>query len=285
MNCVNHPENPVSAYCQNCGKAMCANCVRSVSGVIYCEPCLAERLGMGSAAPGTGIPGVFAPQSGPNPGVAFGLGFIPGVGAFYNGQFVKGLIHVVVFVILIGITSHIGVFGILIAAWVIYQVFDAYHTARARRDGTPLPDPFGLNDLGAKFGIPNPTTGPGPIWGHRPSQNPVPPPPASGFAPSAGFTDPYAPPYSDVPPPPGVVPPPPVASGLCSRRRPTGAVILIVLGVIFLLNSMDFFHFDWFGHLWPVLIIAFGVFLFLDRSRRQPPRPPMPPSQTPGGPR
>ena len=31
-NCVNHPEIPVAAYCQNCGKALCATCVRSVAG-------------------------------------------------------------------------------------------------------------------------------------------------------------------------------------------------------------------------------------------------------------
>ena len=33
---------------------------------------------------------------GASPGLAFLLGFIPGVGAIYNGQYVKGLIHVVV---------------------------------------------------------------------------------------------------------------------------------------------------------------------------------------------
>lgn len=91
MNCANHPDAPVSAYCQNCGKALCTNCVRSVSGMIYCEPCLAARLGIGgaaaaggSAASAPGIPGVVAP-AGPNPGTAFALGFIPGVGAMYNG--------------------------------------------------------------------------------------------------------------------------------------------------------------------------------------------------------
>lgn len=268
MNCANHPENPVSAYCQNCGKPMCADCVRNVAGVIYCEPCLAERLGIGSAPnPGAGVPGVFA-ESGPNPAAAFVLGFIPGVGAFYNGQFIKGLVHVLVFVILVGITSHVGIFGILIAAWIAYQVFDAYHTARARRDGLPLPDPFGLNEFGSRFGMPNPTTGPGPIWGRRPPQNPV-PPPASGVVPPAEPAGPGMPPYSNVPPPPGVMPP--SAYGCCSRRRPTVAVILIVLGVLFLLSSMNFFNFNWFGKLWPVLIILFGVFLFLDRSRKLPP--------------
>jgi TM2 domain-containing membrane protein YozV len=285
MNCVNHPESPVAAYCQNCGKALCTNCVRAVAGVIYCEQCLAARLGIGGAAAeaGTTYPvGVVAP-SGPNPGTAFALGFIPGVGAMYNGQFIKGLVHVLVFVILIGITENHGIFGLFIAAWVVYQVFDAYHTAKARRDGLPLPDAFGLNELGTKLGIPNPLGGPGNFGGPGgiggPRVPPPPPgagfPPAAGFAPAAGFTDPYAQPYSAVPPMPPV--PPGIDPGLPPRRHePVGAMILIGLGVLFLLNSLDIFHFDWIGRLWPLLIIGFGVLLFVRRSREIPPPPPPP---------
>jgi TM2 domain-containing membrane protein YozV len=285
MNCVNHPENPVAAYCQNCGKALCTTCVRAVSGVIYCEQCLAARLGIGGsgAVPGASpvYPGVIAP-AGPNPGTAFALGFIPGVGAMYNGQFVKGLVHVLVFVILIGITQSHGIFGIFIAAWVVYQVFDAYETAKARRNGLPLPDPFGLNELGAKLGIPNPLGGPT-SHGFTAHVPPVPPPPgagfppAAGFSPAAGFTDPYAqPPYAAVPPVPPV--PPGFDPGLPPPRRhePVGALILIGLGVLFLLNTLDIFHFDWIGRLWPLLIIAFGALLFIRRSREIPPPPPPP---------
>ncbi len=304
MNCVNHPENPVAAYCQNCGKALCTSCVRSVAGVIYCEQCLAARLGIGGAGPttsaGTGVgpvPGVIAP-SGPNPGTAFALGFIPGVGAFYNGQFIKGLVHVLVFVILIGITQNHGIFGIFIFAWIAYQVFDAYQTAKARRDGLPLPDPFGLNELGAKLGVQNPQDmnrafhqGWSSVEGWfdrqgRPSTPPVPPPPGvgappmAGFTPVAGFTDLYSSqPYAPIPPMPGVdpaMPPPPVR-----RHEPVGAIILIGLGVLFLLNTLDIFHFDWLGRLWPLLIIAFGALLFVRRSREVPPPAPPPPPPPP----
>src|SRR6202046_4990812 len=136
MNCVNHPEAAVAAYCQNCGKALCTACVRSVSGVINCEQCLAAKLGISGAAtagyaanqggytpvdPNFAASGVVPPIApGPNPGTATILGFIPGVGAMYNGQYVKALVHVLVFVILIGITDNHGIFGIFIAAWVFY---------------------------------------------------------------------------------------------------------------------------------------------------------------------
>jgi hypothetical protein len=290
MNCVNHPDVPVAAYCQNCGKALCSNCVRSVAGVIYCEPCLAARLGIGGAAVGaagaaqTGYPGVIAP-GGPNPGTAFALGFIPGVGAMYNGQFVKGMVHVLVFVVLIGITNQNGVFGVFIAAWIAYQIIDAYQTAKARRDGLPLPNPFGLNDLGAKMGIPasGPVTGTGAAHGFTATQvPPMPPPPGAGYPPAAGFT---GSPYSNVPPvppPPGMAPPgfDPAMAMPPRRHEPIGAIILIGLGVLFLLNSLDVFHFNWFGRLWPLLIIAFGALLFFRRTREIPPPPP----PTSGGP-
>lgn len=279
MNCANHPDVPVSAYCQNCGKPLCAACVRSVGGVIYCEQCLAARLGLG-APPTAGVPGVpgAAPgvvtPTGPSPATAFVLGFIPGVGAMYNGQFVKGMVHVLVFVILVAMTNHEGVFGILIAAWIAYQVFDAYQTAKARREGLPLPDPFGLNDLGTKLGGPGagagamgtpPPVAQGFMGGQAP---PVPPPPGA-----AGFSNPYV--AYDVPPPCGMGP----------RRRgePVGALVLIGLGVLFLLNSMDVFHFNWIGRLWPVLIIGIGVALFIRRTRELPPPPPPPPPPSAGG--
>jgi hypothetical protein len=50
--------------------------------MLYCETCLASRL----QTP------MFGPQTGPNPGMALGLGFIPGVGAIYNGQVIKAMV-------------------------------------------------------------------------------------------------------------------------------------------------------------------------------------------------
>lgn len=296
MNCANHPDTPVAAYCQNCGKALCTNCVRSVAGVIYCEQCLAARLGIGAAAgapppgaPGTYPPGVIAPGT-PNPGTAFCLGFIPGVGAMYNGQFIKGMVHVLIFVILIGISKSHDIFGIFVAAWIAYQVFDAFQTAKARRDGLPLPDPFGLNELGVKMGIHMGGSGTAQGFAATPVP-PVPPPPGAGFTPpAAGFagSSPYVnvPPVPPMPPPvPGAVPPgfDPTMMPPPRRREPVGALVLIGLGVLFLLNTLDVFHFNWIGHLWPLLIIAIGAGLLVRRTREVTPPPPPPPPSS-GGP-
>jgi hypothetical protein len=63
------------------------------------------------------------------------------VGAIYNGQYAKGLVHAVIFGLLVSIIdSHSArglepLFGILIAAFVLYMAFEAHHTARRRNAG------------------------------------------------------------------------------------------------------------------------------------------------------
>ena len=40
MDCVNHSGVTATAFCQNCGKPLCGNCVRNgAGGQILCEPC------------------------------------------------------------------------------------------------------------------------------------------------------------------------------------------------------------------------------------------------------
>jgi TM2 domain-containing membrane protein YozV len=291
MNCINHPDTPVASYCQNCGKALCSECTRPVGGFIYCEQCLAAKVGVPGAQPGAPFPSPFPPTAGPNPGLATLLGFIPGVGAMYNGQFVKAMIHVLVFVILVGITGQHDFFGFFIAAWILYQVFDANQTAKARRDGLPLPDPFGLNELANRIGTHHAGTVPpippiDPVAGYTPpppSAPPAasfvggayapPPPPGSSYSPPPPGVAPY-------PPPPGAVPYPPVSpfpdvppnfADTARRNEPIGAIVLIALGMIFLLGTLGIFHFDWIGRGWPLIIIVVGLWLFFKRARENTP--------------
>jgi Domain of unknown function (DUF5668) len=52
MNCAYHADQSAVAYCRTCGKALCANCTRPVRGVIYCEDCLGARM-EGARTPGS----------------------------------------------------------------------------------------------------------------------------------------------------------------------------------------------------------------------------------------
>ena len=267
MDCVNHTGVSATAYCQNCGKALCAGCVRNAAaGQILCEPCWMswQAYQQPFAAP--------PHPSGPNPATAAVLGLIPGVGAMYNGQFFKGLIHVVIFAVLISITDHFPIFGLFIAAWILYQSFEAYHTAKARRDGEPLPDPLGLNEVGNWLNLGQKPPAPG-----APPVNPAPGAPTStgyGQPYSAGYQATYMPPQTppwtpttnyDPNAPPGMPPVPPVPPLYWRRKEPIGAVILIALGVLFLLGQLDIFNGRMWEFTWPVMLIGLGVWLVIRR--------------------
>jgi hypothetical protein len=141
-----------------------------------------------------------------SPALAFLLGFIPGVGAIYNGQYAKGLVHAVTFGLLItAISSHSlhgfePLLGILIAVFVFYMAIEAYHTARKRANGEPIEEfssLIGTND--------------------------------NGF--------------------------------------PTGAVVLIGLGFLLLLNTLDLLSIDAALRFWPAGLILIGVYMLYNRLR------------------
>ena len=325
MNCANHPESTATAFCQDCGKALCPLCTRTYGGLVLCEPCLLKRTaaapppaGAGAPQPNPGwtpVPPSAAAQTtwpvGPgvsaSPVLAALLGFIPGVGAMYNGQFIKALLHVVIFIVLIGASQHFAMAGILIAAWVFYQVFDAAHTAAARRDGRPLPDPFGILDMSQRLG---PQGAAHAAHWATPYTPPTTPPPAAAAVPPVEPWNPswqeHAPnspqgyargtdggwvaqPYVPVATPgatSGSVP----AAGLARRGEPIGAIVLIVVGLLFLLSTQGWLNVDWIERGWPVLVLLLGVWLLMRRLGTPPPvpvmptaaAPPAPPSPAPG---
>jgi Domain of unknown function (DUF5668)/B-box zinc finger len=219
MNCANHPDVEKVAFCRTCGKPLCANCTRSVHGVIYCESCLAARLEGVQPNVATPVVGsvpvnpIGAPVvgAGPNPALAGVLaGFFPfGVGAVYTGQYAKGLAHLVIFTLLVlgastGGEAMATICGLGIAGFYFYQIIDSVRSARALQMGQAPPDPFGL---GTTF--------------------------------SGGEK-------MDV------------------SKAPVGAVILIGLGVLFLLHTLDIWDFS--AHrIWPLILIGIGGFLLFRR--------------------
>jgi hypothetical protein len=236
MNCAVHTQTQATAFCRTCGKALCEDCKRDVMGAIYCEPCIAARL-HGQPAAGAAVPPPIAAAHGtPNPVMAGILGFIPGVGAMYNGQFVKAFAHVVIFVLLILAASNMsGLFGILIGFFVIYMAFEAYKTAEAHRMGLPAPDPLGLDKM---FGTQET---------------------AHHSTPSTTVVGATAnPPTATAPLPLQVTPPPPAHD-----NTPVGAIVLLVLGVVFLLSNFGFFQ---MGRMWPLILIGFGLWIAYKRT-------------------
>lgn len=131
MNCALHTDVAATGFCRNCGRALCPACTREVRGALYCEPCLAGLVGTPAApAPAAG--------AGPHPGAALALGFIPGLGAVYNGEYLKALIHVIIFAGLIAAQTqdispgYHAFLGIALGCFYFYMPIEAHRTAKAR---------------------------------------------------------------------------------------------------------------------------------------------------------
>ncbi len=223
MNCYQHPDAPAVAYCRSCGRALCAVCQRPAEGTVFCpEHAPVEAAGVGggfgaaaaaAANPYTAPP---PPPSATNaipnamrtsPALAFCLGCIPGVGAIYNGQYVKGLVHALIFGLLMSLlnTGHDGEPFLVMTtmAFFFYMAFEAYHTARKRQLGLPLDE-----------------------W--------------SSLLGSNRFAHPF----------------------------PVGPIALILVGILFLLQSLNLLDLRQVGRFWPVILIVIGVVMLYMRLRR-----------------
>jgi hypothetical protein len=136
MKCPEHPDVEAIAYCGHCGRALCSQCRREVRGVSYCENCLASRLHGGAFTSGLGA------GTGHSPGTGLALGFIPGVGAIYNGQILKAIIQVLIFGSLCALSGQSGnfsvIFGLGAAAFYCYMVIDSYQVAKRKQLGEPV---------------------------------------------------------------------------------------------------------------------------------------------------
>jgi TM2 domain-containing membrane protein YozV len=142
---------------------MCSLCVRPVRDVLYCEECLASIVGIPAPAthivapqtesqyqmPPSNLPAATPSYSRSNPVLAFFMGFLPGMGAFYNEQYGKGMIHLAIFLVLFisGVDGAMSG-GAEAALWIcvaglwVYMPIDAYRTAKARQMGETLSDPL-----------------------------------------------------------------------------------------------------------------------------------------------
>jgi len=213
MNCYLHPDSAAVAYCRSCGRPLCSICQRPAEGTIFCE----EHVPAAAYQPGdtygsVGSNPYVAPASPPvapvqtSPGLAFLLGLIPGVGAIYNSQYIKGLVHAVIFGLLISLTNSADntagqpILGILAGAFYFYMPFEAYHTARKRQLGLAVDE-----------------------W-------------SSMFA-----------------------------AQRFSSRAPIGPLILILIGVLFLLDSLHVIPFREIGRFWPVILIIIGAAMLYSR--------------------
>jgi hypothetical protein len=136
MNCAYHSHNTANVNCNGCGKPLCGACDHRIKGFPYCQDCIVQGVDLlRNHYKSSDSSNINAQTS---PFIAFILSFCPGLGAAYNGQTVKALVHFAVWVGLfqmaINTKAVIFVFGVL-GMW-LYSAVDAWKSARLIRSGT-----------------------------------------------------------------------------------------------------------------------------------------------------
>ena len=134
--CAYHPKNAAVVQCNRCARRLCSACDHRIRGFPFCQDCIVagvELLRQQSQTSAT--PASYRKTS---PVVATLLSFVPGLGAAYNGQTAKAIVHFAIFasffqmaVLTQGVQFFIlGVLG----SW-LFAAVDACRTAQLIRAG------------------------------------------------------------------------------------------------------------------------------------------------------
>lgn len=221
MNCANHADASAVAYCRTCGKALCANCTRPVRGVIYCEDCLGARMETGAPAAGF-VPGAVPPPVPPPvPGA-------PAPSASGPNPTVAGILAGI-FPFGVG-AVYTGQYAKGLAHLAIFGLLVAGCNVNGS-DFLPIICGFGI----AFFIVYQIMDA---VRSARAIQAGLPAPDPYGLAASFGG-----------------------GAKLDASGIPTGAVVLIVLGVLFLLHTAGLFEFG-IDRFWPLILMFLGAWLF-----------------------
>ena len=136
--CAYHTHNTATVNCNGCGKALCPACDHRIKGFPYCQDCIVAGVELLR----TNNQSIYVPivkkQTSPFFAAILSL-LCPGLGAAYNGQTSKALVHFVAFIglfqlaIVTGGASPFFVLG-FIGMW-LYAALDAWRTAQVIRVG------------------------------------------------------------------------------------------------------------------------------------------------------
>lgn len=126
MKCFYHPAVDSTQGCRTCGRWLCVNCAHSIKGGFYCQDCLVKGAELSALAGNAAV-------TGESPGRAALFAAVPGMGAVYNREYAKGLIHFSIFAVLCLMADRgPEIFGFAAVAFWVYQMLDAYRSAQAR---------------------------------------------------------------------------------------------------------------------------------------------------------
>jgi hypothetical protein len=137
MFCAYHPTNAATAQCAGCNRPLCAACDHRIKAQPYCEDCIVRGVDV-LRRPSSPVvaPQLAYPQyevDAPGSGKATLCALIPGLGAVYNRQNLKALVHFLgtVGLMELGAATDLSVFGFGGFVFYLYTIIDANRTAKA----------------------------------------------------------------------------------------------------------------------------------------------------------
>jgi len=132
MFCSYHTQTAARVQCTSCHRGLCPACDHRIKGYAYCQDCIV--MGIESLSQRGHQRG----QSKARARVAALCALIPGMGAVYNRQNLKAVVHFVSIVGLFNLPKlHIlpGLFALAGLVVYIYSMMDAYRTAERIAQG------------------------------------------------------------------------------------------------------------------------------------------------------
>jgi hypothetical protein len=138
MNCSYHHINAAVVQCSRCSRPLCPACDHRIRGFPYCQDCIVAGVELLQQQPAL----LHAPQQirrRTSKWVATLLSLLlPGLGAAYNGQTTKALVHFALFASCwqMAVVTNAGAFFVLgaLGVW-LFAAVDAYRTAQLIRAG------------------------------------------------------------------------------------------------------------------------------------------------------
>ena len=132
MNCSYHTSSAARVQCTSCARGLCPVCDHRIKGYPYCQDCIV----MGIESLSRNYYNDNRPKS--KSRLAALCALLPGMGAVYNRQNVKAVVHFITIVGLFQLTRLrvvSGVFGLAGFLTYIYSIVDAYRTSQLIAQG------------------------------------------------------------------------------------------------------------------------------------------------------
>lgn len=136
MYCTYHHKNPALVQCNQCARWLCPACDHRIRGFPFCQDCIVTGVELLRSQRQATPANVLRRKS--SPFVATLLSFVPGLGAAYNGQTAKAIVHFAIFasffqMAVLTVGMHFFVLGV-VGTW-LFAAVDACRTAQLIRAG------------------------------------------------------------------------------------------------------------------------------------------------------